>query len=321
LELEFSADHEDVLGADLESRVGDLDFEDEEAYGFEGTHDEGGLGLADLGREQAETEVIGPDSRVRVHTTVKPPFCYVCNLEYDLPGIGLRSVCTGTLIGPRTVLTAGHCIAGLKPGRLRVIPGRNGSLEPLPATRAKALIPFPGYVGATPTDVGIIHLVDPIGASVGYWSQSHTRSRRDSIGTSILSGPLPLPAGKLKVNLSGYPADKPGGNKYWCRDPKRPRSRCRHSRLSDPKRSAVCGTLQYRAYGLLVKKVGRILHYLNDTCPGHSGSPVWVRRHPSKGGRVLIAVHIAGDAPPSPVANRAVMIDSVVRKFIVANTK
>ena len=56
--------------------------------------------------------------------------------------------------------------------------------------------------------------------------------------------------------------------------------------------------------------------------PGHSGSPVWVRRHPSKGGRVLVAVHISRDDPTFPdKANRAVFIDKDVRKFIVSNTK
>ena len=65
---------------------------------------------------------------------------------------------------------------------------------------------------------------------------------------------------------------------------------------------------------------GGMLHYLNDTCPGHSGSPVWVRRHPSMGGRVLVAVHVARDDGIGVVANRSVLITPAVRQFIVANT-
>ena len=176
---------------------------------------------------------------------------------------------------------------------MRVIPGRNGSLEPLPATRATKLILFPGFVPATGTDIGIIHLADPIGNTVGYWTSGHALHPGDAIGTSILAGALPLPAGTLRVNVCGYPGDKPGG-----------------------------GTVQYRAYNLSVRLVGRMLHHVADTYPGHSGSPVWVRRDPTRGGRVLIGVHVAGDDPSyRGKANRAVLIDSTVRRFIIANTK
>lgn len=129
-----------------------------------------------------------------------------------------------------------------------------------------------------------------------------------------------MPQGKLKVNLSGYPADMPSARRFGCRDPQQPKKRCRHGRLSDPKRQRICGTHQYRAYSRTVRPSGGMLQYLNDTCPGHSGSPVWVKRHSSKGGRVLVAVHVAGDAPPAPTANRAVPITNSVLNFIKANT-
>ena len=202
-----------------------------------------------------------------------------------------------------------------------MIPGRKGTLEPLPATQAVRFILAPGFSGSTRTDYGITHLADPIGNTVGYWTLKTHRNPGDSVGTSIFtSGSLPMPAGKLKVNLSGYPADMPSDKKYFCRDPNRPLNRCRHSQLSDKRRSALCGTYQYRAYDLSVRLAGGILHYLNDTCPGHSGSPVWVRRSPDMGGRVLVGIHIAGDDPNiAGKANRAVFIDATVRSFIVAN--
>lgn len=266
-------------------RYGDLLLEQQTFEETPGIRRFGDLDLEepDISQDR-ELEIIPPDSRVRVRQTTAAPFRYVCNLEYDVPSVGRRSICTGALIGPRTILTAGHCLSGLTPSRMRVIPGRNGSLEPLPATVATRFILPSGYSATTPTDYGIIHLANSIGNAIGYWSSTHRRWPNDTTGTSILSGGLPLSAGKLKVNLSGYPADKPFGNNFGCTDPAQPRRRCRISALSNPRRHRLCGTFQYRAYDRTVLLRGGILHYLNDTCPGHSGSPVWVRRHSSMGG-------------------------------------
>lgn len=314
-ENETSEEYETVRGYD------DLLLEEEAHDEFEATRRFGDIDLEETDvPQQGEYEIIPPDSRRRVKQPTAAPFRYICNLEYDVPSVGRRSICTGTLIGPRTVLTAGHCLSGLTPSSMRVIPGRNGTLEPLPATAVTRFILPNNYGPTTPTDYGITHLADPIGNTVGYWSQTYRTWPNDPIGISLLSGGLPLSAGKLKVNLSGYPADKPFGKKFGCTDQKQPRQRCRISTLSNPKRHRLCGTFQYRAYDRTVLLRGGMLHYLNDTCPGHSGSPVWVRRHPSMGGRVLVAVHVAGDDGTGVVANRSVFITPQVRQFIVTNT-
>ncbi len=261
---------------------------------------------------EAQYEIIGRDTRTRVTNTTAVPFRYICNLEYDFPGIGAWPMCTGTLIGPSTILTAGHCLQGLIPTRMRVIPGRNGSLEPLPATRALSFSLAPGFAPTTPTDYGVIHLKNPIGNRIGYWSVSYRHWPWDRIGTSMSAEPLPLRAGVLRVNLSGYPADKPSGARFGCTDPAQPQNRCRHSLLGSAKRQRVCGSEQWRSFNRSVRSTGGILQYLDDTCPGHSGSPVWVKRHPSLGGRVMIGIHVSGDQPPAPVANRAVRITPTV---------
>lgn len=308
-----------------ETRVGDLnlEFDPELAY-------EAGGRVGDIvfesdaetpwGSEAEDLEIIGSDTRTRVTDTTQAPFRYICNFEYNVPGRGRVAGCTGTLIGPRTVLTAGHCIDTIRATHLRVIPGRNRTLEPLPATQAARLILAPGYAPTTQTDIGIVHLVDPIGSRVGFWSADYRKTGIDPTGTSILrTGTLPLPAGKLKVNVSGYPGDKPGDARSRCRDPRGNSRRC-FVNGADRARSPLCGTEQWKAYDLQVARSAGMLHYLNDTCPGHSGSPVWVRRHPTMGGRVLVGVHVAGDDGVSPVANRAVFITPAVRAFIVANT-
>jgi V8-like Glu-specific endopeptidase len=273
--------------------------------------------------DELEPEIIPPrDTRVLVDKTTAAPFRYICNLEYNFPGVGRRPMCSGTLIGPRTVLTAGHCLRTRDPRRMRVIPGRHGTLEPLRATQAVGFVLAPGYIKVSRTDYGLIHLADPIGQTVGYWTLATHRHPGDPVGTSILSsGSLPLPTGKLKVNLSGYPADKPSGAEHYCFDLER-KVPCRHTSVLDRRRKSICGAYQYRSYDLAVRLAGGILHYLNDTCPAHSGSPVWVRRSPDRGGRVLVGIHISGDDRDVPgKANRAVFIDKAVRAFIAANVK
>jgi glutamyl endopeptidase len=242
---------------------------------------------------EREFEVIGRDTRVRVSRAeiTRPPFRFICNIEEDG-----QSVCSGTLIGPRTVLTAGHCLSSVGASHLRVIPGRFGTLEPLPASVATGQVKMPGR------DIGIVHLRDAIGSTVGVWTRQARRTRLDATGTSISAGPLPQRAGTLPVNVSGYPADK-------CIRVGRPPVQ-------------QCGTHQYRAFNSTVRLVGNILEYVNDTAGGMSGSPVWVRRHPSMGGRVLVAVHISGDDPATRgLANRGERITPDVLRFIVANLR
>jgi V8-like Glu-specific endopeptidase len=68
-----------------------------------------------------------------------------------------------------------------------------------------------------------------------------------------------LAAGGL-VTIAGYPGDRPLGTMWW------------HSER-------------------LKKVTPTRLLYSIDTCPGHSGSPIWTRQ---RGRRVIIGVHTSG---------------------------
>ncbi len=309
----------------------ELPDEDSEIYG--------GFGGADNAYER---EILGVDTRRPILHTTRVPFRYICSIEVNHPDVGdWIPWGTGTLIGPRTVLTAGHVLHDeddnkIPDARLRVIPGRNGATSPFGRSGVRnSELPVGAniYEPTTQTDYAIIHLDDPLGNTVGDWGRTYRPGPGGSTGTSMLTGPLPLRAGVLKVNISGYPGDlaDPGrpasmrrarrrGRLLGCRSSASRRS-CAARGFDAPGRSPLCGTYQYRSYNQTVRlhRATGILSYLNDTCGGHSGSPVWVRRHPSKGGRVLVGIHISARSLGGR-GNRAVFIDDDVRDFIIAHT-
>ena len=106
------------------------------------------LELTQLDRlvDRADYAVIGPtDARTRVVSATRAPYWAVCQVQRDF-GDGKFSGCSGFLIAPNIVLTAGHCVfsaarALLKkratPSRIQIIAGRNGTATPFGVRWAK----------------------------------------------------------------------------------------------------------------------------------------------------------------------------------------
>lgn len=204
-------------------------------------------------RYRAES-TIGDDERVRIHETDKYPWRAICQLRI-YSRLGKEYIGTGWLIGPRTVVTAGHCVylpaLGGWVDRVAVSPARNGRDRPFSTIVSSCFRSVRGWTvqGKREHDYAVIQLpedqaVPDIGA----------------LGYAICETPK-LVGGW--VNLAGYPADKDDGSTLWW-------SARRSLEVDDD-----------------------VIHYDADTAAGQSGAPVW-RLDPATGRRVVIGIHTNG---------------------------
>ena len=227
--------------------------------------------------------VIGKDERIRVPDTDLYPWRMICALQIRGPG-GTGAIGTGWFIGPRTVVTAGHCVYshtffGGWADSVEVIPGLNrlpsGRLvRPFGSTTSRRMSVLDRWANGDDRepdhDVGCIHLDEPLGDATGWF------------------GFASLPPDELKgylVNISGYPSDRGGGDE------------------------------QYFASNRILHVGERRVFYDVDTFGGQSGAPVWI--HEEEGAPPLaVAVHAYGiGATPTSlglVANSAPRIVSEI---------
>ena len=141
-----------------------------------------------------QESVIGVDTRNKVNNTKSFPFRAAGRIAVG---------CTGTLIGPRHVLTAGHCVYNTSTDQwysnLKFSPGQNGASRPYGEIAWKFAISVKGWTKDHQSnyDYAMIVLKSNIGNRTGWMGYGYNNSLPD-----------------YNVNINGYPGDKPSGTQW-----------------------------------------------------------------------------------------------------------
>lgn len=151
--------------------------------------------------------VLGDDDRSRILDTDLAPWRMICGLRMRGPG-GAGAIGTAWFVGPQTLLTAGHCVFSNRffggwASTIEVTPGLNGvgdgpRIKPFGSITSERFSTLDRWtVGEDPDfDIGCIHLDEPLGNEVGWFSVA-------AFPTEELESFL--------VNVSGYPGDRGRG--------------------------------------------------------------------------------------------------------------
>jgi len=161
--------------------------------------------------EESDRKVVGDDDRIQIVDTdaEEYPFRVVGQLQYVRPSG--PSYCSAALIGPRTVLTAAHCLYFHDDGAwakdFQFVPARtdaNGA--PYGVFDAETAYILDGYIAnhdgtygsVIPWDMGVVILKEPIGDSLGWLGYGHYDD---------LDG--------FTAEMAGYPSDMPQGTMWF----------------------------------------------------------------------------------------------------------
>jgi glutamyl endopeptidase len=167
---------------------------------------EADLNVPPLEGENPES-IIGADGRRRQNPTTAFPNRAIAYLVVHFPS-GTGS-CSGWFIGPRTVVTAGHCVYDANRNQwatsITVYPGRNGSSAPYGSTTAHRMWSVTGWTSSHSSnyDYGAIQTNAAKGNTVG-WFGYRWQSSNSFPGT---------------FTVKGYPGDKPAGQQWYMSGP------------------------------------------------------------------------------------------------------
>ncbi len=149
--------------------------------------------------------IIGLDERTRILDTQDAPWRMICGLAIQGPWGDF--VGTGWLAGPRTIITAGHCVYDAKQmggwaKKIVISPGRNDNELPYQSIESDKFSTTDVWLSKQDPDfdMAAIHLSAPIGDTVGWFQVG---SFTDDQLVSYM------------VNVSGYPADRGDGKEQW----------------------------------------------------------------------------------------------------------
>jgi glutamyl endopeptidase len=216
------------------------------------------IAVASFGEPPALAETVhGPDDRVQIANTAAYPWRVHASLHI-IARDNSAWIGTGWFIGPRTLVTAGHCVfiknspvAG-RDGWVKsidVMPGRNGASLPYGPVKSTSFRSVTGWTAnGDPTyDYGVIRIPTDLGSQTGWFGYG-------VYGDQELAS--------VVANISGYPGDKPAGTQWY-------------------DNHAVASV------------DARKVFYDIDTMGGQSGAAVYRIKD---GNRIAIAVHAYGGA-------------------------
>lgn len=207
-----------------------------------------------IGGDSGLLSVLGDDERSRILETERAPFRMIASLA--ISGPWGEFVGTGWFAGPRTVVTAGHCVydksqMGGWADQILVTPGRDGTDTPFGTTTARRFASVDRWVDDRDPDfdIGVIHLDEPLGDETGWFSVAAMTN--DELNNAL-------------VNVSGYPARPGGGQQQWW--------------------------AKNRIRALTPRRV----FYDVDTSGGQSGGPVYLYEDSAATVPIVVAIHAYG---------------------------
>lgn len=223
---------------------------------------------AGLGAES----IIGPDNRVRVTPTSSFPARATVLIIFS------AGRCSGWLIGPNTVVTAGHCVHPGGGGSFypttsyRIYPGRNGAASPYGSCTARWLASVPGWTVSKRDDYdyAAIKLNCSIGNTTGWYGFFWQ--------SASLTG--------LPTTINGYPGDKP--------------------------------LTQWRSSDVVRVTQTRRVFYQSDTVGGVSGAPVWYSRSGCGLCAMAVHAYGTYNGPPFSTNNHGTRITQAVFNNLIA---